>query len=121
MHESEEIPIHGYLILKTIESKVVYCLTFSQEVLPRPRDRGQRQATTTDLGEPQSVAPDPGMRQAPLRRQAPHQAWAQKEEATLREMKEAGCSWDEIHAALPHRSKGTLQVRYSTKLKGRSR
>lgn len=56
MHESEEIPIHGYFTLKTIESKVAYCLTFSQELLPRPQDRGQRQDTTTDLEEPQSVA-----------------------------------------------------------------
>jgi hypothetical protein len=114
MHTSEEIPIHGYLTLKTVESKVVYCLTFSQEVLPRPRRRGQR--LTTDLGEPQSVAPDSRMRQAPLRRQSPHHPWTREEEATLREIKE-GRSWDEIYAALPHRSKGALQVRYSTKLK----
>jgi hypothetical protein len=49
--------LDGYFTLKTIGSKVVYCLTFSQELLPRPQDRGQRQDTTTDLGEPQSVAP----------------------------------------------------------------
>lgn len=36
IQESEEIPVHGYLTLKTIESKVVYCLTFSQEFLPEP-------------------------------------------------------------------------------------
>ncbi|KAH8650362.1 hypothetical protein BGZ60DRAFT_534447 [Tricladium varicosporioides] len=54
--KSEEIPIHGYFTLKSIESKVVYCLTFSQELLPRPQDRGQRQGTITNLGEPQSVA-----------------------------------------------------------------
>lgn len=29
IQESEEIPIRGYLTLKTIQSKVVYCLTFS--------------------------------------------------------------------------------------------
>jgi hypothetical protein len=29
MQESEEIPIHGYFTLKTIASKVAYCLTFS--------------------------------------------------------------------------------------------
>jgi hypothetical protein len=29
MQESEEIPIYGYFTLKTIASKVVYCLTFS--------------------------------------------------------------------------------------------
>lgn len=33
MHESEKIPIHGYFTLKTIASNVVYCLTFSQELL----------------------------------------------------------------------------------------
>lgn len=57
MHESEEIPVHGYLTLKMVQSQVVYSLTFSQELLPRPRDRRQRQVTTTDLKETQSVAP----------------------------------------------------------------
>jgi hypothetical protein len=57
MQESKEIPIHGYFTLKTIRSKVVYYLTFSQELLPRPQYRGQRQDSTTDLEEPQSVAP----------------------------------------------------------------
>lgn len=38
MQESEEIPIHGYFTLKTIASKVVYCLIFSQELLPYPQD-----------------------------------------------------------------------------------
>ena len=61
IHESEEIHIHGYLTLKTIESKVVYCLTFSQEELLCPRDQGQRQDTLTDVREPQLVASDPGM------------------------------------------------------------
>jgi hypothetical protein len=37
MQESEEMPIHGYFALKTVASKVVYCLTFSQELLPRPQ------------------------------------------------------------------------------------
>jgi hypothetical protein len=56
MQESEEIPIYGYFTLKTIASKVAYCLTFSQELLPRPQDRGQRHDCTTDLEEPQSAA-----------------------------------------------------------------
>jgi hypothetical protein len=33
------------------------------------------------------------------------------------QVKNQGCSWEEIYAALPHRSKGTIQVHYSTKLK----
>lgn len=56
MQKSEEIPIHGYFTLKTNASEVVYCLTFSQELLPRPQDRGQRQDCTTELEEPQSAA-----------------------------------------------------------------
>ena len=57
MQESEEIPIHGYFTLKTIASKVVYCLTFSQELLPHPQDQRQRQDCTTSLEGPQSAAP----------------------------------------------------------------
>lgn len=36
MQESEKIPIYGYLTLKAMESTVVYCLTFSQQLLPEP-------------------------------------------------------------------------------------
>ena len=55
--ESEEMPIHGYFTLKTIESKVIYCLTFSQELPPHPQDRGQKQDRTTDFDKPQLAAP----------------------------------------------------------------
>ncbi|KAF2181503.1 hypothetical protein K469DRAFT_691982 [Zopfia rhizophila CBS 207.26] len=43
--------------------------------------------------------------------------WTPEEDETLRSIRENGHSWDEIHGALPHRTKGTIQVRYSTKLK----
>ncbi|KAH8743230.1 hypothetical protein BGZ57DRAFT_744793, partial [Hyaloscypha finlandica] len=43
--------------------------------------------------------------------------WTPEEDATLLQMKNDGCSWEEIHAALPHRSMWTTQVHYSTKLK----
>jgi hypothetical protein len=33
-------------------------------------------------------------------------------------MRKEGSSGEEIHAALPHRSNGTTQVRYSTNMKG---
>lgn len=42
MHESEEIPIHGSLTLKTVGSRVIYCLTFSQEVIPESGGASQR-------------------------------------------------------------------------------
>lgn len=111
--ESEEMPIHGYLTLKTVASKVVYCLTFSQ-LLPRPQHQGQRQDSTPDLEKSQSITPDSG---APLQRQTVRRPWTREEDTKLGMMKKKGYSWEEIHAALPHRSKGTLQVRYSTKVK----
>ena len=44
--------------------------------------------------------------------------WTPEEEETLRVMRQAGKSWCDIQRAIPHRSEGTIQVRYSTKLKG---
>jgi hypothetical protein len=52
IYKSKEIPIYRYLTLKTIKSKVVYCLTFSQELLLCPWGQRQRQDSTTDLKEP---------------------------------------------------------------------
>ncbi|RFU26187.1 hypothetical protein B7463_g10151, partial [Scytalidium lignicola] len=49
IQESEEILIHGYLTLKTIESKVVYCLTFSQELLPESSGTSQRRDITKSV------------------------------------------------------------------------
>lgn len=44
--------------------------------------------------------------------------WMPKKEETVRVMRQAGKSWSDIQRAIPHRSEGTIQVRYSTKLKG---
>jgi hypothetical protein len=55
--DSEEVPIHGFLTLKTIESKVVYCLTFSQELLPHLQEQGWNKVHPADLEEPQLAAP----------------------------------------------------------------
>lgn len=42
--------------------------------------------------------------------------WTPEEDATLVKMrKEDNCSWEEIYDALPSRSPGAIQVRYSTK------
>ncbi|CAG8979289.1 hypothetical protein HYALB_00012672 [Hymenoscyphus albidus] len=53
MQESEEIPIHGSFALKIVESKVLYCLTFSQESSPLFQSQGQQQDSPTDPEEPQ--------------------------------------------------------------------
>ncbi|KAL5325334.1 hypothetical protein ACEPPN_006459 [Leptodophora sp. 'Broadleaf-Isolate-01'] len=57
MQESEEIPMHGYFTLKTVASKVVYCLTFTQELPPQAQATGQKQDSPTDFEEPPTIAP----------------------------------------------------------------
>ncbi len=49
---SEDIPVQGYLTLRNMESKVEYCLTFSQEL---PHLRAQKRDRTADLEESQTI------------------------------------------------------------------
>ncbi|CZT41151.1 uncharacterized protein RSE6_00859 [Rhynchosporium secalis] len=122
MQESEEIPIRGYLTLKTVESKVVYCLTFSQELLPEPGRTSQRP------GIPRSVSNSRERRDSEqllvqeraLNRPAKNSRFSSEDDKLLLHLKRKGLSWDEISDHFPERSKGTLQVHYSTKLKPRS-
>jgi len=122
MQESEEIPIRGYLTLKTIGSKVVYSLTFSQELLQEPSGTSQRQ------GIPRSVSSsrhrrDSGrlpVQERDMNRPVRNSRFSSEDDKLLRQLKGEELSWDEITAHFPGRSKGTLQVHYSTKLKPRS-
>jgi hypothetical protein len=121
IHESEEIPIHGYLTLKTIKSKVVYCLTFSQEVLPHTRDRGQRQdiaKSVSSSSNRRDLERSPVQKRA-LNRPVRNSPFSPEDDELLLQLKGDGFSWDEISKRFPERSKGTLQVHYSTKLKRR--
>jgi hypothetical protein len=67
MQESEEILIYGCLTLKTIESRVVYCLTFSQNLLSRPRGTSQRHGIANSVSS-SSDRRDPG--RSPLQERA---------------------------------------------------
>ena len=73
--ESEEMPIYGYFTLKTVASKVVYYLTFSQDLLPLPQHGGQRQDSTPGYEHPQSFALDSAMYEAPLVRRTTRRSW----------------------------------------------
>jgi hypothetical protein len=66
---------------------------------------------------PHEVAAQSKKYPAALRPQIKRAPWTPEEDATLLKMRNEGCSWGDIHAALLHQSKGTIQVRYSTKLK----
>jgi hypothetical protein len=121
MQESEEVPIHGYLTLKTIESKVVYCLTFSQELLPEPGGTLQRQgiprivSSSRAKRDPERLPVQERAMSRPVRTR-----FSSEEDELLLQLKGEGLSWDEISDHFPERSNGSLQVRYSTKLKPRS-
>jgi hypothetical protein len=122
IRESEEIPILGYLTLKTIESKVVYCLTFSQDLLPEPRGTSQRQgiarsvSSSSDRRDSELLP----VQERAMSRPARNSRFSSEDDILLLQLKGEGLSWDEISERFPERSKGTLQVHYSTKLKPRS-
>lgn len=122
IRESEEIPIRGYLTLKTIESKVMYCLTFSQDLLPEPRGTSQRQgiarsvSSNSDRRDSERLSVQEQAVSIPARKVK----FSREDDKLLLQLKEDGLSWDEISDRFPERSKGTLQVHYSTKLKPRS-
>jgi hypothetical protein len=113
--QSEEILICGFLTLKTFESKVIYCFSFSQELSQQLG--GTSVSRSGDKRDSE---------QSPLQKQATsthvrHSKFSPEDDKLLRRLKEDEClSWDEITEQFPERSKGTLQVHYSTKLKRRS-
>ena len=113
---SEEIPIRGFLTLKTFESKVIYCFSFSQELSPHPGG-----TYFSRSGGDRGDSEQPPQQEQTTSRSTRHLKISPEEDKLLRRLKEEEClSWDEIAEQFPKRSKGTLQVRYSTKLKRRS-
>jgi hypothetical protein len=54
---------------------------------------------------------------APLKPKKSKVPWTKEEDAKLLQMRNDGRSWEYIVANLPGRSKGTIQVRCSTKFK----
>ncbi|KAM0124092.1 hypothetical protein ACHAO1_011141, partial [Botrytis cinerea] len=57
--------------------------------------------------------------QAPISRKTSSR-WTSSENKKILNMKKRGCSWEEIHNALPNRTQGAIQVQYSTKIKNGS-
>ena len=66
-----------------------------------------------------STVAHPKTPNAKLRHPTKRIPWTKEEDETLVKMKEEeGCSWKAISDALPSRTPGAIQVRYSTKLSG---
>jgi hypothetical protein len=122
----QEWPFQGFLKRTIIRNETTYNLEFKlpcmSECLSLPMiveslDIGSNQEEPVNLATRHKTPSYSKTRAATSRQQKKRALWTLEEDTTLRTMRNDGCSWEEIHAALPHRSKGTIQVRYSTKWK----
>lgn len=125
--EYQEWPFQGFLKRIKIGDDVTYNLEFKlpsiSEQLHLPIDPkaldifSSKEAPAKVPTHHEAVAHSK-IHQASLQPKKRRVKWTPEEDATLVRMRNDGCSWEDIGAALPHRSLGTIQVHYSTKLKG---
>jgi hypothetical protein len=123
--EYQEWPFQGLLKRTRIGDDVTYNLEFKlPSIDPKALDICSGRETPARVPTHHEAAPirheaatHSKIYPAALQPQIKRAPWTPKEDATLLKMRNEGYSWEDIHAALPHRSKGTIQVRYSTKLK----
>jgi len=128
--EYQEWPFQGFLKRIRIGDDVTFNLEFKLPSIsehlhlpidPKALDICSSKEAPAKVPTHHEAAAHSKTRQAPLKPRkgrAKWTKWTTEEDATLLQMKNHGCSWEVIHAALPHRSIGTIQVHYSTKLKG---
>jgi hypothetical protein len=124
--EYQEWPFQGFLKCTKIGDDITYNLEFklppiskhlNLPINPEALDICSSREAPAKVAIPHEAAAHSKMYPATLRPQIKHAPWTPGEDATLLKTRNEACSWEDIHAALPHRSKGTIQVRYSTKLK----
>jgi hypothetical protein len=125
--EYQEWPFQGFLKRTRIRNKTTYNLEFQLPHVPEhlhlpipSKALGLRsdKETSAETVTPHDASAHSKMHPAAVRPQIKRVRWAPEEDATILKMREEdGCSWEEIHAALPHRTIETIQVHYSTKLK----
>ncbi|CZR69119.1 uncharacterized protein PAC_20209 [Phialocephala subalpina] len=125
--EYQKWPFQSFLKRTRIGSKTTYCLEFQLSHIPEHlylpvlfEALGMRsnKETSADAITPHDASAHFKMHSAAVRPRIKRIRWTLEEDATILKMREVdGCSWEEIHAALPHRTPGAIQVQYSTKLK----
>ncbi|PMD13233.1 hypothetical protein NA56DRAFT_585982, partial [Hyaloscypha hepaticicola] len=121
-----EWPFQGFFKCIRIRDNVTYNLEFKLPSIlerlhlptdPAALDICSSKEAPAKVPTHHDVAVHSKTRQALLQPKKRRVKWTTEEDATLLQMRNDGCSWEKIHAALPHRSIGTIQVHYSTKLK----
>jgi hypothetical protein len=117
-YASEEIPVSGVLNLKEVDGRMQYNLTFSQDRLLRflgqkQSERSNGLRSTSSNGSTSSLVE---RRAVGLRGRY---RFKKEDDDKIIQMREKGKSWDEIAEEISGSTKGSIQVRYSTKLKDR--
>jgi hypothetical protein len=124
--EYQEWPFQGFLKCTKIGSETIYNLEFklpcisgclNKLINPKVLDTCSSMEALAKTAIPQKVAIYSKIYPAALLPQPKHTLWTPEEDVTLLKMRNEGYLWEDIHTALPHQSKGTIQVCYSTKLK----
>jgi hypothetical protein len=123
--EYQEWPFQGFLKRTRIGDDVTYNLEFKlpwiSEHLHLPINHEALDICSSEAPAKVPIHHDAAahskIHQAPLQPKKRRVKWTTEEDATLLQMRNDGCSWEDISAALPHRSIGTIRVRCSTKSK----
>jgi hypothetical protein len=124
--EYQEWPFQGFLKRTRIRLKTTYNLKFTLLYilnyvhLPIPFEvlsNGSNEETPVEAATFHNAMTYSKVHLAASQSRLKRVRWTPEEDAKIVWMREDGCSWEEIHAALPHQTQGTIQVHYSTKLK----
>jgi hypothetical protein len=123
----QEWPMRGFFKLITIGNEVRYGVEFSLEdvrqlcaaAFPLHTSLPGSNASARPSRRAQPFSACARAENAPSRSKRPR--FTEEEDAKLVDLKErGGWSWEDIQRSFPGRSTGSLQVRYSTKLKERN-
>ncbi|KGO76320.1 hypothetical protein PITC_018430 [Penicillium italicum] len=120
LHDIETIPIRGFLTRQILLSRVIYSVTFEEQAEHSCSQRSGRATSHYEnkIGcqhskQPPQKGSRAGKTTGPTR-------FLSKDDQLLIELKEEwSLPWKRIAEYFPGRSEGSLQVRYSTRLKGR--
>jgi hypothetical protein len=124
--EYREWPFQGFLKRTKIGNETTYNLEFQLSHIPEhlhlpvlSEALGMRsnKEMSAEAATPHDTGAHSRVHSAALQSKRKRVSWKPEENETILKMKKEGCSWEEIHRALPDRTLGAIQVQYSTKLK----
>ena len=127
--EYQEWPLQGFLKYIIIGDKVKYNLEFKLPSIsehlhlpidPKALDICSSKEAPAKVPTHHEAAAYSKKCQAPLqpKKKRKHVKWTTKEDITLLQMRNDGCSWEEIAKALPYRTPEAIQVHFSTRRAG---